>query len=79
VDNEGYSPQLTWKSWIASRSWPQKFDPSRIDERNVVSDKLFDLAGIAAVRGGTADRVGGVNADREVDVSALGIERIIAG
>jgi hypothetical protein len=46
---------------------------------DAVLGHLLDLAGITAVRGGAANRVGRVNADRQIDVSALGIERIIAG
>jgi hypothetical protein len=34
---------------------------------------------VRAVRGGAADRIGRVNADCQVDVGAIGIERIVPG
>src|ERR1700682_2804804 len=42
-----------------------------------VSHQLLDLAGIAAVWGGAADRVGRLYADRQVDIGAVGIEHRI--
>src|SRR5438132_2873693 len=43
------------------------------------SSQPFDLTGVAAVRGGAADRVGGLDADRQINVGAVGTERVVAG
>jgi hypothetical protein len=45
----------------------------------VPSSQPFDLTGVAAVRGGAADRVGGIDADRQINVGAVGTERVVAG
>jgi len=45
----------------------------------VPSSQPFDLTGVAAVRGGAADRVGGLDADRQINVGAVGTERVVAG
>jgi hypothetical protein len=47
--------------------------------RGAASGQLLNLAWVAAVRGSAADGVGRLDADRQVEVSALGIERIVAG
>jgi hypothetical protein len=39
---------------------------------------LSILTGIAAVRGGAADRVGGLDADRQINVGAVGTERVVS-
>ena len=41
--------------------------------------QLLNLAWITAVRGSAADRVGRLGADRQVDVGAIGVERIVTG
>src|SRR5262249_36915636 len=47
--------------------------------RDAASRQLFNLAWITAVRGRTADGVGRLDADRQVDVGTIGVERIVAG
>src|SRR5438132_14172124 len=59
--------------WHRSHRRPSSIQAALAED--AVSHQLFDLARIAAVWGGAADRVGRLDADRQVDVGAVGIER----
>ena len=46
---------------------------------NSASRQLLDLAWITTVRRSAADRVGRLDADRQVEVGAIGVQCIVAG
>ena len=83
-------PKAGWKGrelWTTSatarrsvsRGATRRRRSRRAAPAGVPSSQPFDLTGVAAVRGGAADRVGGLDADRQINVGAVGAERVVAG
>ena len=62
-----------------TRNKPHRRGDARVPAGSHASPQLLNLAWITAVRGSAADRVGRLDADRQVYVGAVGIERIVTG